>query len=176
MTEVRELHALTKNKGGGEMQPKEVIATNQQIREHMRQLNEDLKELERLYLKEKSKRKARAVLCVVLCSLLFPSSTHNRMLQHGLTERCACAVQSKLNPEEMEMRGNMVTQMQNEVQELKELALSGYVRGIQGNRIGLVGMEESEAFKGPLAGGSGGVPSSHYAHKAIHSCTFGNRP
>ena len=50
--------AATKNQTPGqELQPKEVIATNAQIREHMRQLNEDYKELERLFLKEKNKRK-----------------------------------------------------------------------------------------------------------------------
>lgn len=58
MVEVRELVAATKNQTPGqELQPKEVIATNAQIREHMRQLNEDYKELERLFLKEKNKRK-----------------------------------------------------------------------------------------------------------------------
>lgn len=58
MVEVRELVATTKNQTPGqELQPKEVIATNAQIREHMRQLNEDYKELERLFLKEKNKRK-----------------------------------------------------------------------------------------------------------------------
>lgn len=56
--EVQQLIALTKNKlPGQELQPKEVIATNAQIREHMRQLNEDYKELERLYQKEKNKRR-----------------------------------------------------------------------------------------------------------------------
>jgi len=58
MVEVRELVAATKNQTPGqELQPKEVIATNAQIREHMRQLSEDYKELERLFLKEKNKRK-----------------------------------------------------------------------------------------------------------------------
>ena len=58
MVEVRELVAATKDQTPGqELQPKEVIATNAQIREHMRQLNEDYKELERLFLKEKNKRK-----------------------------------------------------------------------------------------------------------------------
>lgn len=60
MVEVRQLIASTKeNKNGQELQPKEVIATNAQIREHMRQLNEDYKELDRLYQKEKNKRKVR---------------------------------------------------------------------------------------------------------------------
>lgn len=60
MVEVKQLIASTKNKTPGqELQPKEVIATNAQIREHMRQLNDDYKDLERLYQKEKSKRKVR---------------------------------------------------------------------------------------------------------------------
>lgn len=62
MVEVKQLIATIKNKAPGqELQPKEVIATNAQIREHMRQLSEDYKELERLYQKERSKRKVRVV-------------------------------------------------------------------------------------------------------------------
>lgn len=65
MVEVKQLIASTKTKvPGQELQPKEVIATNAQIREHMRQLNEDYKELERLYQKERSKRKVGgSVIC-----------------------------------------------------------------------------------------------------------------
>ena len=59
--------------------------------------------------------------------------------------------QSKFSAEELEVRGQMVAQMQAEIQELKELSLAGYVRGYNGNKGGLiVTMEESEAFKGPL--------------------------
>ena len=66
MVDVKQLIASTKNKTPGqELQPKEVIATNAQIREHMRQLSEDYKELERLYQKERTKRKVRA--CVRPC-------------------------------------------------------------------------------------------------------------
>ena len=62
MVEVRQLLASVKEKTNGqELQPKEVIATNAQIREHMRQLNEDYKELDRLYQKEKNKRKVRFI-------------------------------------------------------------------------------------------------------------------
>ena len=64
---------------------------------------------------------------------------------------CPICVQSKLTPEELEVRGQMVSQMLAEIQELKEVSLAGYVRGYNNNRGGLiVNMEESEAFKGPL--------------------------
>lgn len=120
MVEVRQLVASTKNQAPGqELQPKDVIATNAQIREHMRQLSEDYKELERLFLKEKNKRR------------------------------------SKFGPEELEVRGQMVTQMLAEIQELKEVSLAGYIRKSYPKGGGLpagliVPMEESEAFKGPL--------------------------
>lgn len=62
--------------------------------------------------------------------------------------------QSKFAPEELEVRGQMVTQMQTEIQELKEVSLAGYIRkgNFNGNAMAgmLVPMEESEAFKGPM--------------------------
>lgn len=52
--------ATTRNQTPGqELQPKEVIATNAHVREHLRQLTEDYKDLERLFSKEKNKRKVR---------------------------------------------------------------------------------------------------------------------
>lgn len=60
IVEVRKLIATTRNQTPGqELQPKEVIASNAQVREYLRQLNEDYKELERLFSKEKNKRKVR---------------------------------------------------------------------------------------------------------------------
>ncbi|TFJ87672.1 hypothetical protein NSK_001022 [Nannochloropsis salina CCMP1776] len=118
MIEVQELIASTKSQTSGqELQPKDVIATNAQIREHIRQLKEDSKELDRLFQKERNKRK------------------------------------SKFSPEELEMRGKMVSQMMSEIQELKELSLAGYIRK-KNNTPGAVGLfapvEESDAFRGPI--------------------------
>ncbi|GAB5030092.1 soluble nsf attachment protein receptor [Nannochloropsis oceanica] len=60
IVEVRKLIATTRNQTPGqELQPKEVIASNAQVREYLRQLNEDYKELERLFSKEKNKRKSK---------------------------------------------------------------------------------------------------------------------
>lgn len=61
-------------------------------------------------------------------------------------------MKSKFGPEELEIRGQMVTQMLAEIQELKEVSLAGYIRKQQNNGRGgmLINMEESEAFKGPL--------------------------
>jgi hypothetical protein len=171
MVEAKQLIAATKNKAPGqELQPKEVIATNAQIREHMRQLSEDYKEIERLYQKERGKRRVRAVPCCALLyiflsvrpsqvnagtTLFFSSSSisaepnQNQPPPHTHPHLHR---QSKFSPEELEVRGQMVQQMLAEIQELKEASLQGYVRGYQGNvRAGLImPMEESEAFKGPL--------------------------
>lgn len=157
MVEVKQLIASTKNKvPGQELQPKEVIATNAQIREHVRQLNEDYKELERLYQKERSKRKvggrsagARAPHSYATASI---HSTHGTRYTFNASQpRPTQNKQSKFSPEELEVRGQMVQQVLAEIQELKEVSLQGYVRNYQGNRGGLImPMEESEAFKGPL--------------------------
>ena len=62
--------------------------------------------------------------------------------------------QSKFAPEELEVRGQMVTQMLTEIQELKEVSLAGYIRkgNFNGNAMAgmIVPMEESDAFKGPM--------------------------
>jgi len=160
MIDVQELIASTKSQTSGqEMQPKDVIATNAQIREHIRQLKEDSKELDRLFQKERNKRKVTQLgrMAVRKHSRVRRSTTYflfSHLVRHPHTVSLFLVrLQSKFSPEELEMRGKMVSQMMSEIQELKELSLAGYIRK-KNNTPGAVGLfapvEESDAFRGPI--------------------------
>jgi len=59
-------------------------------------------------------------------------------------------LKSKFSNEELTLRASYLNQITQEVQQLKELSLAGYVKNY-GNKTGLVmNLEESDAFKGPV--------------------------
>ncbi len=71
---------------------------------------------------------------------------------------------SKFSPEELAERQNMLVDLQNQIQDIKEMQRAGYVKGYQGNR--LTKMEDSEMFrpKDITNTGPGGTPAPGGIH------------
>ena len=94
----------------GTANPKEIVTQQNTMRENLRQLSEEWRELENIYKTEARKRK------------------------------------SKYSQEEMELRLNVVLQLQQEITAVKDMQRAKYVRNY--NKAGLSTLEDSELLKG----------------------------
>jgi hypothetical protein len=94
----------------GTANPKEIVTQQNSMRENVRQLTEEWRELETIYKNEAKKRK------------------------------------SKFSQEEMDLRLNVVLQLQQEIAAVKDMQRAKYVRNYQ--RGGLATLEESELLQG----------------------------